>query len=54
MIEGIIRWSIANRLLVLILASFLTVAGIYAARQTPIDAQKSLLQDHLHQQPMHC
>jgi Cu(I)/Ag(I) efflux system membrane protein CusA/SilA len=42
MIEWIIRWSIRNRLLVLILTGFVTVAGIYAVRQTPVDALPDL------------
>ena len=42
MIEYIIRWSISNRLLVLILTGFATVGGIYALRQTPIDALPDL------------
>ena len=42
MIEWIIRWSIRNRLLVLILTGFITVAGIYAVRQTPVDALPDL------------
>jgi Cu(I)/Ag(I) efflux system membrane protein CusA/SilA len=41
-IEWIIRWSIRNRLLVLILTGFITVAGIYAVRQTPVDALPDL------------
>jgi len=42
MIEYIIRWSITNRLLVLILTGFVTAGGVYAARQTPIDALPDL------------
>ena len=42
MIESIIRWSITNRLLVLILTGFVTVGGIYAVQQTPIDALPDL------------
>jgi len=42
MIEHIIRWSITNRLLVLILTGFVTAGGIYALRQTPIDALPDL------------
>ncbi len=38
MIDGIIRWSIANRVLVLIMALVTAVAGIYAVRSTPVDA----------------
>ncbi|BFM18142.1 CusA/CzcA family heavy metal efflux RND transporter [Maricurvus nonylphenolicus] len=42
MIEAIIRWSIHNRILVLIIALMLTVAGIYAVKQTPVDALPDL------------
>jgi len=42
MIEYIIRWSITNRVLVLILTGFVTAGGIYALRQTPIDALPDL------------
>ncbi len=42
MISGLIRWSIQNRVLVLILAALLTAWGIYSMRQTPIDALPDL------------
>ena len=38
MIESIIRWSAANRLLVLLGAAFLAIAGIYSVSRTPLDA----------------
>ncbi|WP_376693518.1 efflux RND transporter permease subunit [Wenzhouxiangella sp. EGI_FJ10409] len=38
MIEAIIRWSLANRALVLLAAAILTVLGIFAIRATPVDA----------------
>jgi len=38
MIEAIIRWSIANRILVLLAAVILTALGIFAIRNTPVDA----------------
>ncbi|TVR98276.1 MAG: efflux RND transporter permease subunit, partial [Wenzhouxiangellaceae bacterium] len=38
MIDALIRWSIANRLLVVILAIVTGVAGLYAVRNTPVDA----------------
>ena len=38
MIEAVIRWSIANRALVLLAAVILTVLGIFAVRNTPVDA----------------
>ena len=42
MIERIIRWSVANRLFVLLGALFLTVAGIYSLTRTPVDALPDL------------
>ena len=42
MIERIIHWSITNRVLVLILTGFVTAGGVYAVRQTPIDALPDL------------
>ena len=38
MIEAIIRWSAANRLLVLFATAFLAIAGTYAVTRTPLDA----------------
>lgn len=38
MINAIIRWSIANRLLVLILAVAAAGAGVYVVKNTPVDA----------------
>ena len=38
MIEAVIRWSIVNRFLVVLLALILTVAGVYALLRTPVDA----------------
>jgi Cu(I)/Ag(I) efflux system membrane protein CusA/SilA len=38
MIERVIRWSAANRLLILIGAVFLAASGIYAVTRTPLDA----------------
>ncbi len=38
MIARLIRWSIANRFLVLLASAFLAAWGIYSARQTPVDA----------------
>ncbi len=38
MIESVIRWSVDNRVLVLLLAAILAVSGIYAWRATPVDA----------------
>lgn len=38
MIDAIIRWSIANRVLVLVLALACAAAGIHAVRNTPVDA----------------
>ncbi len=38
MIARLIHWSVANRLIVLLLAAILGAGGIWAARNTPIDA----------------
>ena len=38
MIDAIIRWSIANRQLVVVMALILGLAGLYAVRNTPVDA----------------
>ena len=42
MIARIIRWSIANRLFVLLGAAFLSLAGLYSLSRTPIDALPDL------------
>ena len=42
MIAALIRWSIANRFLVLVATAFVTAAGIYSIRQTPVDALPDL------------
>ena len=42
MIPAIIRWSINNRLLVLIAALFLTIGGLYSVKNTPVDALPDL------------
>src|SRR4051812_27218967 len=42
MIAKLIRWSIANRFLVLLAAVFLAAWGIWSLRQTPIDALPDL------------
>ena len=38
MIARIIDWSLTNRFLVLLLTVFLTAWGIYAVKNTPLDA----------------
>ena len=38
MIAAVIRWSIENRFLVLLVTAFLIAWGIYAVRETPVDA----------------
>jgi Cu(I)/Ag(I) efflux system membrane protein CusA/SilA len=38
MLEKIIEWSIKNKFIVILLTSFVVVAGIYSLRNTPIDA----------------
>ena len=42
MIGAIIRWSIVNRLLVVLAALGLAVAGAFAIRATPVDALPDL------------
>ena len=42
MIAGLIRWSVENRVLVVIAALILTGSGMYAVRQTPVDALPDL------------
>jgi Cu(I)/Ag(I) efflux system membrane protein CusA/SilA len=42
MIAGIIRWAVANRLLVLLAAVFIAAWGIWAVRNTPVDALPDL------------
>jgi Cu(I)/Ag(I) efflux system membrane protein CusA/SilA len=41
-IAAIIRWSLGNRFLVLLLAAILAAWGVYAVRHTPIDALPDL------------
>ena len=38
MIERLIIWSIDNRVMVLLLAAVLAMAGMFAWRETPVDA----------------
>src|SRR5438445_4359452 len=47
MIERIIELSIRNRFLVLILAAGLTVGGIYAVLNTPVDAIPDLSENQV-------
>lgn len=42
MIPSIIRWSIGNRFLVLLLALMLTAWGLWSVKQTPVDALPDL------------
>jgi len=42
MIAGLIRWSVANRFLVLLASVFLAAAGLWGLRTTPIDALPDL------------
>ncbi len=42
MIAALIRWSIQNRILVLILTLFVTAWGLYSVKQTPVDALPDL------------
>src|SRR2546422_3098217 len=47
MIETIIEWSIRNRFLVLVLAVALTISGIYATLNTPVDAIPDLSENQV-------
>lgn len=38
MIQQIISWSVNNRLLILLLSAILAFVGVYAVKQTPVDA----------------
>ena len=38
MIEPVIRWSVNNRILVLLSAIMLSIAGVWAVKNTPVDA----------------
>ena len=38
MIAGLIRWSVANRILVLLAALFIAAAGTWSVLTTPLDA----------------
>jgi len=42
MIAGLIRWSVANRILVLLATLFVTAWGIWSVQSTPIDALPDL------------
>jgi len=42
MIAGLIRWSIANRFLVIVVTVLVTAWGLYSIRQTPVDALPDL------------
>ncbi len=42
MIAGLIRWSIGNRVLVLIVTVLVTAWGVYSVSQTPVDALPDL------------
>ena len=42
MIAALIRWSIANRVLVIIAALIVAAVGIYSVKQTPVDALPDL------------
>ncbi len=42
MIARLIRWSISNRILVLIMTLFITAWGLYSVSQTPVDALPDL------------
>jgi Cu(I)/Ag(I) efflux system membrane protein CusA/SilA len=42
MIEGIIRWSVGNRFLILLLSLLLAAGGVWVTLQTPVDALPDL------------
>ena len=42
MIGALIRWSAANRFLILLAAAFLAVTGLFAVSRTPLDALPDL------------
>ena len=42
MINGLIRWSINNRMLVLLVTAFIVVWGVYSLKQTSVDALPDL------------
>ena len=42
MIAALIRWSVRNRVLVVVAALIVTAVGIYAVRATPVDALPDL------------
>jgi Cu(I)/Ag(I) efflux system membrane protein CusA/SilA len=42
MIAALIRWSVANRFLVLLATLFVTAWGIWSVQSTPIDALPDL------------
>ena len=42
MIAALIRWSVANRVLVVIAAMIVAALGVYSAKQTPVDALPDL------------
>ena len=42
MIAGLIRWSVANRVLVVIAALIVAAFGIYSVKETPVDALPDL------------
>ncbi len=42
MIAGVIKWSISNRLLVVVMTLFVTSWGLYSVNQTPVDALPDL------------
>src|SRR6201988_1141196 len=47
MIDRLIEWSIRNRFLVMFLAGALTIAGVYAVLDTPVDAIPDLSENQI-------
>ena len=42
MLHRVISWSVRNKFVVLLLASMLTVAGVWSMRTTPLEALPDL------------
>jgi len=48
MIAALIRWSVANRVLVLIAAASLVAAGAWSLARTPVDALPDQMNEAAH------
>ena len=47
MIDSLITWSLRNRLIVLLIAGGIIVYGIYAVKNTPVDAIPDLSENQV-------